>query len=47
MSKQSEIKGNPIGSITIAINMFQSSVRNELMKGFGASTVEELTFKLK
>jgi hypothetical protein len=37
MSKQSEnfkklVKGNPIGSITTAINMLQSSVKNELMK---------------
>lgn len=52
MSKQSEnfkklVKGNPIGSITTAINMLQSSVRNELMKEFGVSTVEELAFKLK
>ena len=35
MSKQSEnfkklVKGNPIGSITTAINMLQSSVKNEL-----------------
>ena len=49
MSKQSEnfkklVKGNPIGSITTAINMLQSS---ELMKEFGVSTVEELAFKLK
>lgn len=52
MSKQSEnfkklVKGNPIGSITTAINMLQSSVKNEHMKEFGVSTVEELAFKLK
>lgn len=38
MSKQSEnfkklVKGNPIGSITTAINMLQSSVKNELRSG--------------
>lgn len=52
MSKQSEnfkklVKGNPISSITTAINILQFSVRNELMKEFGVSTVEELAFKLK
>jgi hypothetical protein len=52
MSKQSEnfkklVKGNPIGSITTAVDMLQSSVKNELMEEFGVSTIEELAFKLK
>jgi hypothetical protein len=49
MSKQSEnfkklVKGNPIGSITTAINMLQSSVKNELMKEFGSIYCRRIGF---
>ena len=52
MSKQVEnfknlVKGNSVSSITMALSMLQSSVRNELMKEFKVSTTEELAFKLK
>ena len=52
MSRQAEnfknlVKGNPISSIVTAINMLQSSTRNELMKEYNVSSVEELAFKLK
>ena len=52
MSKQAEnfknlVKGNSISSITMALSMVQSSVRDELMKEFKVSTTEELAFKLK
>lgn len=52
MSKQAEnfknlVKGNSVSSITMALSMLQSSVRNELMKEFKVSTTEELAFKLK
>ena len=52
MSKQAEnfknlVKGNSVSSITMALSMVQPSVRDELMKEFKVSTIEELAFKLK
>ena len=52
MSRQAEnfknlVKGNPISSIVTAINMLQNSTRQELMKEYNTSSVEDLAFKLK
>ena len=52
MSKQAEnfknlVKGNYVSSLTMALSMVQSSVREELMKEFKVSTTEELDFKLQ
>lgn len=51
MSKQSEnfkklVKGNSIGNIVTALKMLQNSTKNELLKEYNVSSIEELAFKL-
>lgn len=52
MNRQAEnfknlVKGNPISSIVMAINMLQNSTRNELMKEYNVTSAEALAFKLQ